>query len=652
MNKKRKKIKFRVHRDYIKREAQNFRDHKKGIPEWIKNSDDSYTRKEDSLGKDFEKADIIINLDKNHISCLDLGGGEFKKIEKNLFNWGDPTAATQGEELKNKIVSGGHGNGGKYYALSQFEKCKIINYYEGKLSVFVIEDEGDYIEIENEYVDPYIAIEEAEINKFDYLKRQNKELLDNIKRGKSNFFCWKGIGPKDKIRLSNRRAAELLISSIANNPQSRSALKSRKVDILLNGRLFWPDLTPEKPEIDEKFGVREFNLPNKLGNYEFNKNFNSILKVYLSKKPLTGEKSSMNILEISSFANNIAYYNIPDLMMDKSLSKSMIANIDCPELKKDYGCVSNERVHLIEGLEVTSLFLNWCRSKVREVLDELTDKERKIEEKSQLRGLRNFIDNITEEISELLEEDNIIKPDFSKLGNEITEVEVPTDKEGYGGEGKVENKGGGKRKGGKENKEGASEKKKGKSKLKILLSNHDSDPLNPKKTYEMIERQPILDQRIQDVDHGIWWLNTQKRYVRKLNIEKNPELTRIFVLFLTKEIILSHKSRRRFKEQIRYDPDGLEEMNFDLIDNIFGKVVDRLGIEISVDQKMAERIRNSIKNKNKFTISKISGETGADPGIIHLFIGNPNNHVLENFKVEKKSKLNGRGGSINVYSRK
>ena len=488
MNRKHKKIKFRVHRDYIKREAQHFKDHKKGLPEWIKNSDDSYTRHEDSENKDLENAKIILNLDEKHISCLDFGGGDFNKIEQHLFYWGDPKAATYGEELKKKIVSGGHGNGGKYYALSQFKTCKIINYYKGKLSVFVIEDDSDYIEIENEEVTPPEAIKEAGIGEFDYFKRQNRELYDKLYQGKLNFFCWKGIGPRDKLQISYKKRAEMLISSIANHPQSRSALRSRKVDVLLNGKLFWPDLEPEKAGIDEKFGVKEFSLPNKIGGYKFNKYFNSVLKISLSKKPLMGDKSSLNILEIDAFQKNIAYYNIPDLMLDKSLSKSLIAYVDCPELKKDYNCVSNDRVHLIDGLEITPLFLNWCRLKIKEVLDELTDREKKIEEKSQLNELRNFLDDITDEISELLEEDNLIKPKFSKEGKDRAEVDAPTEKEGFGGDGKIKNKGDGKRRGGKENREDTSENKKGKSKLKILLSNHDPDPLNPGKTYDMIER--------------------------------------------------------------------------------------------------------------------------------------------------------------------
>jgi len=653
MNRQSRKIEFKVHRDYIKREAQHFKDHKKGLPEWIKNSDDSYTRHEDKENKDLENAKIILNLDKKQIVCLDFGGTELKKIEKHLFYWGDPKAATQGADLKKKIVSGGHGNGGKYYALAEFKKCKIINYYEGRLSVFVIEDEEDYIEVENEKAEPYEAIKEAGLDKWNYFDKHGKELYHKLNNGELNFFCWRGIEPKDKTALSDKRKTKLLLSSISNHPQSRSALRSRSVDALYEGKLLWPNINPEEADIDESFGIKEFALPNEIEGYKFNKSKNSVLRVALSKKPLTGEKASLNILEIDAFEKNIAYYSIPDLMIDKGLSKSLVANIDCPELK-EYNCVTNDRVSLIEN-EVALLFLNWCRSKIREVLEELTDKEKKKDEETQLNELRNFLDNITEEISELLEEDNIIKPTFSKEGKNKAVVDVPTDKDGFGKEGKIKDKGDGKRKGGRENKEDRVENKKGKSKLRILLSNHDIDPINPAQTYNMVERQQVLEQRVQDVEYGIWWLNTQKRYIRKLNIEKSPELTRIFILFVTKEIVLSHRTRRKFKDQERYDPDGLEELNFDLIDNIFSKVVDRLGIEFSSNQNVAENIRNAIKNKDKFTVAQISEETGADPLAIHAFISNEGNHIKENYNLEKE-KVNGQGqgksGVINVYVRK
>ena len=68
---------------------------------------------------------------------------------------------------------------------------------------------------------------------------------------------------------------------------------------------------------------------------------------------------------------------------------------------------------------------------------------------------------------------------------------------------------------------------------------------------------------------------------------------------------------------------------------------------------MAEKIRSAIKNKDKFTISEISKETGADPLAIHAFIANPGNHVQKNYRVEKEKKeQRQKGGPPNVYIRK
>ena len=646
-----KKLNQRVHRQLLLREAQHFRDHKKGLPEWLKNSDDSYTRYEDSEEKDLSGAPILINFSKKEIICLDFGGADHKKVLEHLPYWGSPDAATQGEKLKNKMVSGGHGNGGKYYALAQFKECKIINYYDKKLTILTIKEDGEYIDIQEEEKTPWEVIRLLGLNEWDYFEKENRDLFNKINEGEVNLFYWKGINPKDKIPISNKRGLQLLLSSISLHPQARSALKSRSVTALFSGNLLWREIKPDEAEIDESFGVREFPLPNKLGNYTFNKHFNSTLKVQLSKNQLSGEKSSLNILEIEAFGKNIAYYDIPSLMIDKGMSKSLVAHIDCPELK-EYNCVSNDRVYLIEGLEVTSLFREWCKSRIREVLEELTNKEKQKEEREHLSALRNFLDVVTEEISDLLEEDNLLKPTFSKLGKENAKVKVKTDEPGFGGDGKGGKNKDGKRKGKEEIKEDKSENKKGKDKIKILISNKDEDPLNPGKTFPMSDdpRYDILHQRVEDIDYGIWWINSQKRYIKKMDI-RDPSAYP-FYFFLVKEIVLSHRLRKLQKERSEIMPDDIERINFKLIDEIFNKIVGRLGLDLSTNKSNAEKLREAIKGKERFTINEISEQTGIEPAHIHMFVRNDGNHVMENYKIVKEKIKEQKGGPVNVYVQK
>lgn len=655
MKNKSRLLQQRVHRDYLLREAEHFKDHKKGVPEWLKNSDDSYIRHEEFNKTNFSDIPILLNFNKKEVLCLDFGGANSRDMIEHIPFYGSPEASTQGKKMLNKKVSGGHGNGGKYYALSQFKECQVISYYQGKLTVLKLNKDGDFVDREEEPISPWRVIKLLGLDKWDYFNSDNqgKVLFHNINKGTLNLFCWRGLDPKDKTQISNKRILIRVLSSITNHTQSRSALRIRNVSALFDGRIVWANMKPEEVIPDESFGIREFYLPNEILPYKFNKSVKSSLKVILSKEPLTGDKSSLNILEIDAFGRNIAYYEISTLMLDKGLSKSLYAYIDCPELKEN-NCVSNDRFHLIDN-DLSNLFLDWCKSKIKEVLDEISNKEKKKEERQHLEELGTFLKELTEEIQELLEEDNILKPSFKQGGSQKEEVKSPTDKAGFGGDGKIKTKGGGERKGGEEIKEAEAEEKKAKSKLKILLSNHDEDPLNRGKTYDMHEREPILLQRVQDVDYGIWWINSQKGYVRKIKIkDKNGNLDpagATFYFFLIKDILLSSRIRRRFKEQDRYDPDGLEEANFNLIDDIFNRIVERLGVILSTDQNMAEKIRVAIRNKEKFRVSELSEELLVDPVALHIFINNPSNGVLENFKVIQE-KVNGKGNKQNIYIRK
>ena len=195
--------------------------------------------------------------------------------------------------------------------------------------------------------------------------------------------------------------------------------------------------------------------------------------------------------------------------------------------------------------------------------------------------------------------------------------------------------------------EGPSEETKSKSLLRILVSNIEEDPLNQGKTYDMIERQPVLYQRAEDVKYGIWWINSQKEYVRKLKIRDPASMP--FFFFLTKEIIFTHRCRVRFKEQEHFDPDGLEELSFDLIDQIFNRIVPKLGYTLG-EINVTERILTAIKNRQQFTVPELSQELKIDPVAIHVFL-NTHNFVKDNFQIRKISE-GGRGNLTNLYIRR
>ena len=634
-----KKLSQRVAREYLIREAKSFMEHKKGIPEWIKNSDDSYTRFEDNdSSKDFSSLPIVINLNKEEVACLDFGGADGKTIIKFLPVYGTSKAATLGRVLKNKEVSGGHGNGGKYYAIAQFKDCKISSYYKGKFTMLSINETGDYVDYENKELNPDEAINLIGIENWDYFNNQGKELLKQIREKTLNFFIWQGINPRDKRPFLNLRTITKLLDDILLNPQSRSALKYRHVNFLWNGNLFEEGVKPREIEQNQDFEPREFELPSNLGDFKFNTSKKSILKISLSKDVLTGDKSSLNNLEINANGKNIAYYFIPSLMEDKGVAKYLTAEIDCPELKK-YGYVTNDRVNLVQN-DVTRLFLDWCRSKIQEVIDDIERKEKKNLEVKELEKLGNFLNDIITEISELLEEDTL-KPIYNVHGQNMAAIRVsngnPEQRSG-------ENGNSNNRRTETEEKSGPTEEKKSKGQIKILLSNKDLDPLNPGKTYDLVSRAPILVQRTIDVDHGIWWINTQKDYIRKLHFD--DPISKPILILLIKEIVFSDKLRRRFKQQEEYDPDSLESLNFDLIDIIFSKVIQRLDIQISLEESINDKIRTAIKGKKEFTVQELSKELNVKPLYISNFLSTKSEWISDNFNSKC---INENGKKIKLY---
>lgn len=107
-----------------------FRSHEDGLPEWIKNSSDMYTRR-DAV----PSASVIVVLLQDGVrgsgamvGCLDFGGMSTADIEQRFRNWADPDAAGDVP-----MTEGGHGNGGKCYMTQLFGGYSYIHtLYQGR----------------------------------------------------------------------------------------------------------------------------------------------------------------------------------------------------------------------------------------------------------------------------------------------------------------------------------------------------------------------------------------------------------------------------------------------------------------------------------------------------------------------------------------
>lgn len=100
-----------------------FRSHEDGLPEWVKNSSDAYTRREVAPQ---QRVIVLLLKDGRNgqaaaVACLDFGGIDVRDIEGKFRQWADPSAA--GPEAG---VQGGHGNGGKCYMTQLFSDYSYL----------------------------------------------------------------------------------------------------------------------------------------------------------------------------------------------------------------------------------------------------------------------------------------------------------------------------------------------------------------------------------------------------------------------------------------------------------------------------------------------------------------------------------------------
>ena len=310
------KIGLNVHENMIVRISKKFSDHKKGLPEWIKNARAQYVRLE-KQGKDYSKIPIIFNLSNKEVMCIDFGGGEPNIIEEHLFSWGNPESSKQGLDLENSLQLGGHGNGGKLYALAQFKKTQIYNYYKGKLTVWEIKNTKDKAGNDTFSQERIISSENVslsqvlkriglfDLDREDRLGKNNygislDDIYDSIEKGELGLFCWKGSSPKDNKIFSNRttqdsRRISNLVSRIANHKQSLVSVRERSIHVFIKNRLFIPNLSPDIIDFEET-KTKSYNFPEELGDHKFNKTKKSVLTIKISKKVLTGDSEAHNSL--------------------------------------------------------------------------------------------------------------------------------------------------------------------------------------------------------------------------------------------------------------------------------------------------------------------------------------------------------------------
>lgn len=564
-------------------------DHEKGLAEWIKNSVDAYNRKRVA---DENKKIILRFFDNTEIptfECIDFVGMSSDDINKALKRWGDPEAAKRGMVKK---TYGGHGNGGKFYMRQMFEKSYFITYKDGLLNVFGFNEKKKYGFADN-FKDKKMDIKEA------CKIAEIEDLNENEIKGFTVVKGYKPRGTGKQIKVVK------LCDKLKKHPQSMKIMERVRIDVFYNNDVIFKNLKPdvikplknfEKPLIVDMPEEVTFNDEHEkkqivLANKKFERG-KIILKTSEIALSSNSKYSDLNRIDIVGEMGVIGSYYLREFGLYYPQTDFIYGECTCPILEDpEDDCVSNDRVKLISN-EKSKIVLDLIKESIESLCKQISSQEKKEKEESNKKissDFNNFLNQWKNRFMNKILSEMFISKQLgdSDTGNNIND-EVGDNNEKYnknngsfdsgsvGGETPPplinSNDAANSDAGDNKSKEGDDEKIKNSRFPRILLSGHDEDPLEPGNKIFLQQSQGLIYQRPQDVNEGIYWINTSSPLAKYIIDEYGAESVRWrdylfqrYVDILIKEALIKLEKK---------EPD---RFNANTIDGeIFGKLVTRI----------------------------------------------------------------------------
>lgn len=494
--------------------------HEKGIPEWIKNSADAYIRRDPPVPD--EEQFIFLNFidgKKNEspiFECIDFCGMESDEIDKALKRWGDPKAASRGQ---NKRVFGGHGNGGKFYMRQMFGHSYFVTYFKGKLNIFGFNENRKYgfaRAFRDKICSPTEAFKLAGIDNLPI----PLAVQEQVTRGKTGFTVVRAIQP---YKIKGVVPVARLCEKVRFHPQARKIVQRKPIRIFHNGQLFLQRLEGERIALRPGFeDLPQVQIPAQLP-YEEDGDIEEIefankkypagyLKLMVSKEPFgrNSRISELNCIDILGEIGVIASYRIHELPHLKQYAQAefIFGECFCPILEDpDEDCVKNDREKLIDGPTSRAL-LRWIAERVDEIGRKIEQEEAK-ERKLQNLKLTDVFNNILNTWKNQFM-DRLLGEVLGGSGTGSTTGGSGENGSGGGSRQKSESKGGSSGQGNADGGGGGDQPKKGQRHPVVLLSSLNPDPFGNGGALNLSPRHSPVYQRPIDVEHGVYWINTSR----------------------------------------------------------------------------------------------------------------------------------------------
>jgi hypothetical protein len=319
--------------------------HPVGIGEYISNADDSYRRL-----KKFDGQEIYITISSrtgkmiHKLTIEDKAEGMSKEdIENKFLQYFDSHSGRD----TGALTSGQFGTGGKAYAVMNYRHCWIVSRKDGF---------------------------ECKVL-FKYDTKNQKLIYDFDNGGYINRPTDEPNGTKiileDSYQVKSK--LEVLADLIESSPRIRHVLKNQKVfyNIERKGKSYSTTLSYKEPSDEDATKLWEFSLPKSLSEISGN---GDVLRIKYFEQELPKDK---NIIDVSDGITSVADYQIK-IFDNRSFAKLLFGTIQISKLI-DSHAVKENRKGLEEGHDLTVEIESLLKEKIREIVDELEEYQKKKE---------------------------------------------------------------------------------------------------------------------------------------------------------------------------------------------------------------------------------------------------------------------------------
>ena len=514
--------------------------------------------------------------------------------------WGLRSAATHGRSI-DAAVTGGHGNGGKFYMREMWKDgARLLTFRDGLATSLVLQRRTDgktgYWEFRDRPCGWHqalaLALPESEGlggSKWaeDYLQSNLAGIVADLDGGRRGLSVLVGrravqvLSSNDVVR-GGRWDSQRLVDSIRDAPQARRPVRELAITVFRSGASAVDRLVPEAIETDPDWATKTIDVPSEiLRDSGLKAGDQPIGQLALNKAavPLTGRLRERNAVMVLDGADNpVALYPLRALPLPghSPLLEFFYADLTLTFDGLDK-LVQNDREQLV-NTNSTQALLDWVANRIWDECRQIDEARRAASRRSELEIAAILNDQLNEHAKRFLEElqtqifvDVVVTDEGGGAGH------VAGDGSATGGRGT-----GGLGSGGTQEVPGSSESRRRPRFPQVLLSGHDADPAKDfKETKYLTERHPPLDQDDVDRKYNVWWINTEHPFAKIAMEHGGPKGVpfKSYQLHMFRDVVQ--------REALRYRQRREAELSLDRVENELADVSNRFLAELPHDVVLA-----------------------------------------------------------------